>query len=87
VIECSNLTVAGWCVDKGPDTKNGKQLITEAFLWMIILVCWAHQINLVVGDLFRVKHELIEVIKTALNIITWFNGHSAPKAGHKSTCR
>ncbi|KIM73621.1 hypothetical protein PILCRDRAFT_80982, partial [Piloderma croceum F 1598] len=75
-----NLTVAGWCADEGPDTKKGKRLMAEEFLWMIILVCWAHQINLVVGDLLGVKHELIEVIKTALEIITWFNGHSAPLA-------
>jgi hypothetical protein len=75
-----DLTVAGWCADAGPDTKKGKQLMTEAFLWMIILVCWAHQINLIVGDLLGVKHKLIEVIKTTLDIITWFNGHSAPLA-------
>jgi len=45
---------------------------------MIILVCWAHQINLIVRDLLKVKTKLIKVIKTAIKIITWFNGHSAP---------
>jgi hypothetical protein len=72
------ITVAGWCADEGPDTKKGKRLMAKEFLWMIMLVCWAHQINLVVGDLLGVKHELIEVIKMALKIITWFNTHSAP---------
>lgn len=72
------IVVAGWCADEGPDSRKGKRLLAEAFLWMIVLVCWAHQINLVVGDLLGVKHELIAVIKTALEIITWFNGHSAP---------
>jgi len=74
------ITVGGWCADEGPDTKKGKRLMSEAFCWMIIIVCWAHQMNLVVGDLLRVKHELIEVIKTVLEIITWFNGHSVPLA-------
>jgi hypothetical protein len=75
-----NITIAGWCADEGPDTKKGKRLMTENFAWMIILVCWAHQINLVVEDLLKVKDELIEVIKTAIQIITWFNGHSLPLA-------
>jgi hypothetical protein len=73
-----NITVGGWCADEGPDTKKGKRLMGERFLWMIILVCWAHQMNLIVGDLLGVKHELIEVIRIALDIITWFNGHAAP---------
>jgi len=34
--------------------------------------------NLIVGDLLGVKHKLIKVIKTPLEIITWFNGHSVP---------
>jgi hypothetical protein len=73
-----NITVAGWCADEGPDTKKGKWHMAETFIWMIILVCWAHQINLIVRDLLKVKTKLIEVIKTAIKIITWFNGHSAP---------
>jgi hypothetical protein len=75
-----NITVAGWCADEGPDTKKGKRLMAESFAWMIIVVCWAHQINLIVGDLLKVKDELIDVIKTTIEIITWFNGHSAPLA-------
>jgi len=47
---------------------------------MIVLLCWAHQINLIVGDILDAKHELIGVIKIALAIITWFNNHSTPLA-------
>jgi hypothetical protein len=72
------ITVGGWCADKGLDTKKGKRLMSEAFCWMVIIVCWAHQMNLIMGDLLGVKHKLIEVIKTVLKIITWFNGHSVP---------
>ena len=56
------INVIGWCSDSGLDSKKGHRLMSEAFIWMIILVCWAHQINLVVGDLLSLKHELIEVI-------------------------
>ena len=70
--------VIAWCTDEGPDSKKGKRLLSEAFLWMIILVCWAHQINLVVGDLLGLNHELIQVIKMVLEIIKWFNAHLEP---------
>ena len=73
-----NTQVIAWCADEGPDTKKGKRLLGEAFLWMIILVCWAHQINLVVGDLLGLDHKLIDVIEEALEIIKWFNRHSDP---------
>jgi hypothetical protein len=72
------INIIGWCSDNGPDSKKGHCLMSEAFLWMIILVCWAHQINLVVRDLLGLKHKLIEVIKLALDIICWFNSHSEP---------
>jgi hypothetical protein len=72
-----NTQVIAWCADEGPDTKKGKRLLGEAFTWMIILVCWAHQINLVVGDLLRLNHE-VDVIEEALEIIKWFNNHSDP---------
>jgi hypothetical protein len=47
---------------------------------MIILVCWAHQLNLIMRDVLNVKHKLIDVIKITLAIITWLNGHSMPLA-------
>ena len=58
------VKVVAWCSDNGPDSKKGRRLLSEAYLWMIMLVCWAHQINLVVGDLLGVKHELVKVIET-----------------------
>jgi hypothetical protein len=72
------INVIGWCSDNGPDSKKGRRLMSEAFIWMIILVCWAHQINLIVGDLLGLKHELIDVIELALDIIRWFNSHGEP---------
>jgi hypothetical protein len=71
-----NTQVIAWCADEGPDTKKGKWLLGEAFQWMIILVCLAHQINLIVGNLLGLNHELIDVIEEALEIIKWFNRHS-----------
>jgi len=72
------INIIGWCSDNGLNSKNGCHLMSEVFLWMIILVCWVHQINIIVGDLLGLKHEVIEVIELALNIICWFNNHSEP---------
>jgi hypothetical protein len=70
------IEVVGWCSDDGPDSKKGRRLMGEKYLWMIILVCWAHQINLIVGNVLRVADPLIQVVKIALEIITWFNSHA-----------
>jgi hypothetical protein len=72
------VEVVGWCTDNGPDAKKGQRLLSKKFTWMIILLCWAHQLNLIVRDVLGVKHKLIDIMKTALTIITWFNNHSAP---------
>jgi hypothetical protein len=61
-----NITVAEWCVDEGPDMKKGKQLMAESFTWMIKVVCWTHQINLIVGDLLKVKDKLIVVLPRSM---------------------
>jgi hypothetical protein len=74
------VDIIGWCTDNGPDAKKGRRLLFEKFSWMIILLCWAHQINLIVGDILDAKHELIGAIKIALAIITWFNNHLTPLA-------
>ena len=64
------VEVVGWCTDNGLDAKKGQQLLSEKFTWMIIFLCWAHQLNLMMGDVLGVNHELTNIIKTALAIIT-----------------
>jgi len=46
-----------WCTDDGPDGKKMRQLLQVLFVWLIIILCWVHQINLVVGD-FSSSNEL-----------------------------
>lgn len=66
----------GWCTDDGPDGKKMRRLLLLHWDWWIILVCWAHQINLVVGDFLSSRHEWLVVVKQATDIIVWFNNHS-----------
>jgi hypothetical protein len=47
------------------------------FAWIIILVCWVYQINLIVGDFLQLKLPFLKSIPLALDIVKWFNNHGA----------
>jgi len=44
-----------WCTDDGPDRKKMWRLLQVLFVWLIIILCWVHQINLVVGDFLVIQ--------------------------------
>jgi len=69
-----------WCTDDGPDGKKMRRLLQQKFDWIFVLVCWAHQINLVVGDFLALKLGYLNSVKKALAVIVWFNGHGAALA-------
>ena len=50
--------------------------ILAKFAWMIMTVCWAHQINLVVGEFLLLKVEYRVVIALTLDVIKWFNNYN-----------
>ena len=74
------VKVIAWCTDDGPDGKKARRLLRLLFAWMIVLVCWAHQINLIVGDFLRLKLPFLESIPLALDVVKWFNNHGAALA-------
>jgi hypothetical protein len=47
---------------------------------IIVLMCWAHQINLVVSDFLWLKLLFLKSIPLALDIVKWFNNHGAALA-------
>lgn len=69
------VNIIAWCTDDGPDGKKGRRLLKTALAFIIAIVCWAHQINLVVGDYLGLKHEVLESVPMALEVIKWFNNH------------
>jgi hypothetical protein len=71
------VQVIAWCTDDGPDGKKMRRLLQAQFPWLIALLCWAHQINLVVGDVLGVRGSVTEDINHALEVIKWFNNHGA----------
>ncbi|KAF8967760.1 ribonuclease H-like domain-containing protein, partial [Flammula alnicola] len=70
----------GWCTDDGPDGKKMRRLLQGLFDWLIVILCWAHQINLVVGDFLVIRRAVTEDINHALEVIKWFNNHSTALA-------
>ncbi|KDR69467.1 hypothetical protein GALMADRAFT_104095 [Galerina marginata CBS 339.88] len=74
------VEVIGWCTDDGPDGKKMRRLLQDLFKWLIIILCWAHQMNLVVGDFLALRQSVTEDINYALEVIKWFNNHSTALA-------
>jgi hypothetical protein len=70
-----DVLVIAWCTDDGPDGKKMRRLLGARYQWMIMLVCWAHQMNLVVGDFLSLKADFRRTIALALDIVKWFNNH------------
>lgn len=69
-----SVQVVGWCTDDGPDGKRARRLLREAMFWLIIILCWAHQIQLIVGDLLKLS-DLSSLARDANELIKWFTNH------------
>ncbi|GJE84312.1 hypothetical protein PsYK624_003880 [Phanerochaete sordida] len=76
------VVIIGWTTDDGPDGKKARRILAAEEPQLIVTVCWAHQINLVVGDLFSLP-EIAEVIAAAVEIVKWFNAHGAALDLHR----
>jgi hypothetical protein len=69
------VEVIGWCTDNGLNSKKMQRLLRMSLIWMIVGLCWAHQINLIVGDILRLKLNFLQAISLSKEVIKWFNGH------------
>ena len=68
------VQVIAWVTDDGPDGKRARGLLAKSHPHLIVSVCWAHQINLVVGDYLK-GSGFLKVIERALEVVKWFNNH------------
>ncbi|KAI0074473.1 hypothetical protein K474DRAFT_1532519 [Panus rudis PR-1116 ss-1] len=71
-----SIMVIAWCSDAGGDSKRMRKLLAQLIPWLIVLDCWAHQVNLVVGDYFKLDLPWLPDIDKATEVIKWFNNHS-----------
>ncbi|THU90830.1 hypothetical protein K435DRAFT_910345, partial [Dendrothele bispora CBS 962.96] len=70
------VILVAWCTDASGESAKMRRDLLVKFPWLVVLDCWAHQINLVVGDVIKVKVPLIRAADMALELIKWFNNHS-----------
>ena len=70
------LLLIAFCTDDGGDAQKFQRLLLELMPWLIVMLCWAHQINLIVGDFLSLKTDLLKCVLKALEVAKWFNNHS-----------
>ena len=71
-----NLSIIGVCSDNGGDARKMQRLLLELMPWLIVVLCWAHQINLMVGDFLHLGSGFLECVLNAQEIVQWMNSHS-----------
>ncbi|KZV80517.1 hypothetical protein EXIGLDRAFT_630029 [Exidia glandulosa HHB12029] len=75
-----DVDVIGACTDDGPDGKGMRNLARIELPWLILLLCWAHQNQLIIGDLIRQNPALKRLLGRALDLIKWFLNHGTALA-------
>jgi len=70
------VTIIGVCTDNGGDARKMRRLLFDLMPWLINLVCWAHQINLIVGDYLSLRIDFLTCLPKAFSVIKWMNNHS-----------
>lgn len=71
-----NVSIIGVCTDNGGDARKMRRLLLDLMPWLIVLVCWAHQINLIVGDYLSLQIDFLTCLPKAFSVIKWMNNHS-----------
>ncbi|KAH9038165.1 ribonuclease H-like domain-containing protein [Lactarius pseudohatsudake] len=74
--ETYGITIVAVCSDDGGDARKMRRLLLVLMPWLIITLCWAHQINLIVGDYLSLKLPFQDCVPKALKVIKWMNNHS-----------
>ncbi|KAH9023323.1 ribonuclease H-like domain-containing protein [Lactarius pseudohatsudake] len=74
--ETYGITIIAACSDDGGDARKMRRLLLVLMPWLIITLCWAHQINLIVSDYLSLKLPFQDCVPKALKVIKWMNNHS-----------
>ncbi|KIK90602.1 hypothetical protein PAXRUDRAFT_14255 [Paxillus rubicundulus Ve08.2h10] len=68
--------IVAWCTDASGGSASMQWLLVQKMPHIVAVDCWAHQVNLIVGDTFKVTHMVIKIISDAIEVVKWFNNHS-----------
>ncbi|KIK76263.1 hypothetical protein PAXRUDRAFT_110784, partial [Paxillus rubicundulus Ve08.2h10] len=67
--------IVAWCTDASGESAKMRCLLVQKMPHLVVVDCWAHQINLIVGDIFKIKHHFVQIINDTLEVVKWFNNH------------
>ncbi|KIJ50719.1 hypothetical protein M422DRAFT_79785, partial [Sphaerobolus stellatus SS14] len=70
------LQVIGLCTDASGESRAVRFRILAEMPWLLVANCWAHQVQLVLGDYIKPNRGIATAIDSANEIIKWFNNHS-----------
>ncbi|EUC55842.1 DUF659 family protein, partial [Rhizoctonia solani AG-3 Rhs1AP] len=71
-----NTRVIAWVSDAGGDSRAMRVRLHRLRPYILVFDCWAHQINLVVGDILSRSSRLVDTADSAISIIKWMLRHS-----------
>ncbi|CAE6478675.1 unnamed protein product [Rhizoctonia solani] len=70
------VRVIAWVSDAGGDSRAMRVRLNRMHPHLLVFDCWAHQINLIVGDILRLNDRLVEAAADAIEITKWMLHHS-----------
>ncbi|EUC55524.1 hAT family dimerization protein [Rhizoctonia solani AG-3 Rhs1AP] len=70
------MKIVGWVSDAGGDSRGMRIRLGKERPELLLFDCWAHQIELVVGDVLKLKNDLVAAGDDAQEIAKWFMSHS-----------
>ncbi|KIK74275.1 hypothetical protein PAXRUDRAFT_836014 [Paxillus rubicundulus Ve08.2h10] len=71
------VKIVAWLSDAGGDSAKMRRLLVCKMPHIIVIDCWSHQVNLIVGDIFKIKGIFAKIIDDALEVVKWFNNASS----------
>ncbi|KDN35726.1 hypothetical protein RSAG8_11349, partial [Rhizoctonia solani AG-8 WAC10335] len=71
-----NIKVIAWVSDAGGDSRAMRVRLHRLRPYILVFDCWAHQINLVVGNISSQSSRLVETADSSTSIIKWMLHHS-----------
>ncbi|KAF5350685.1 hypothetical protein D9756_008505 [Leucocoprinus leucothites] len=66
-----NITIVAIVTDASGETRKARREFVKKYPSVVVLDCYAHQINLVVGDYFKHGCDFLEYTDMAESLITW----------------
>ncbi|KAF8692824.1 hypothetical protein RHS03_08537, partial [Rhizoctonia solani] len=70
------MNIVGWVSDAGGNSRGMRICLGKEHPELLLFDCWAHQIQLVVGNVLKLKNDLVACSNNAQEIAKWFILHS-----------